>query len=147
MDGLGPNSTRRRQAARAAHCWLTESEYAMFCRMITAGEPMSIHASLIAKEMTGAIARDLESLPGGGASGEVLLLVNGFGATPAIELYLMYGSARRQLEKAGLRIARSLVGNYVTSLDMAGCSVTVAMLDRETVDLWDRPVRTAALRW
>jgi dihydroxyacetone kinase-like protein len=104
-------------------------------------------ADEIAKEMTGAIARDLECLPGGGASGDVLLLVNGFGATPAIELYLMYGSARRQLEKAGLRIARSLVGNYVTSLDMAGCSVTVAMLDRETTDLWDRPVRTAALRW
>jgi phosphoenolpyruvate---glycerone phosphotransferase subunit DhaK len=102
-------------------------------------------ADAIAWEMTGAIMRDFESLPG--ASGDALLLVNGFGATPAIELYLMYGAARRELEKAGLRVARSLVGPYVTSLDMAGCSVTVALLDRETEELWDQPVRTAALRW
>ena len=104
-------------------------------------------ADEIAKEMTGAIVRDLEGLPGGAASGDVLLLLNGLGATPAIELYLMYGAARRWLEKAGLRIVRSLVGNFVTSLDMAGCSVTVAMLNREMADLWDHPVRTAALRW
>jgi len=104
-------------------------------------------ADEIAKEMTSAIVRDLEGQPGSATADDVLLLVNGFGATPVIELYLMYGSARRLLERAGLRIARSLVGNFVTSLDMAGCSITVAALDREMADLWDRPVRTAALRW
>ncbi|MBV8440137.1 MAG: dihydroxyacetone kinase subunit DhaK, partial [Hyphomicrobiales bacterium] len=104
-------------------------------------------ADEIAHEMTGAIVRDFDGQLGAGASGDALLLVNGFGATPAVELYLMYNSARRSLEKAGLRIERSLVGNFVTSLDMAGCSITVTLLDRETMDLWDRPVHTAALRW
>ena len=59
----------------------------------------------------------------------------------------MYNAARRLLEKRGLRIARSLVGNLVTSLDMAGCSITVSQLDPETTALWDHPVHTAAFRW
>lgn len=100
-------------------------------------------ADVIAEEMTRAIAGDL----GARAGSEALLLVNGFGGTPMIELYLMYNAARRLLEQRGLRIARSLVGSYVTSLDMAGCSVTVSLLDSETTALWDHPVRTAALRW
>ncbi len=74
-------------------------------------------------------------------------VVNGFGGTPAMELYLMYSAAQRFLEKHGTRVTRSLVGNYVTSLDMAGCSITVSMLDDEDVALWDAPVETAALRW
>lgn len=97
----------------------------------------------IAAEMTGAILRDL----GDTARGEVLLFVNGFGATPAMELYVMYDAAAKKVEAAGLSIARSLVGNYVTSLDMAGCSLTVTVLDEEMKALWDAPVRTAALRW
>ena len=80
-------------------------------------------------------------------SGDVLLLVNGFGGTPAIELYLMYNSARRILEKRGLTVARSLVGSYVTSLDMAGCSITMTQLDGTLAALWDDHVHTAALRW
>lgn len=100
-------------------------------------------ADAIAFEMTTAIAEDLDAREGN----EALLLVNGFGGTPAIELYLMYNAARRMLEKRGLRIARSLVGSYVTSLDMAGCSLTVSLLDTETRALWDHPVRTAALKW
>ncbi|WP_338699332.1 MULTISPECIES: dihydroxyacetone kinase subunit DhaK [unclassified Bradyrhizobium] len=100
-------------------------------------------ADTIAAEMTTAIAEDL----GARAGAEALLLVNGFGGTPTIELYLMYNAARRMLESRGLRIARSLVGSYVTSLDMAGCSLTVSLLDAETAVLWDAPVRTAALRW
>ena len=100
-------------------------------------------ADAIAEEMVGAIAGDLA--PAAGA--EVLLLVNGFGATPAMELYLMYGAARRLLEARGLKVARSLVGNYCTSLDMAGCSLTVTALDAELLGLWDAPVHTAALRW
>ena len=77
----------------------------------------------------------------------MLLLVNGFGGTPTLELYLMYNAARRILEKRGLTIARSLVGSYVTSLEMAGCSITVTMLDDKLTALWDDPVHTAALRW
>jgi len=100
-------------------------------------------ADAIADEMTTAIMGDLGDT--GGA--EVLLFVNGFGGTPSIELYLMYHAARRLLEKRGLRIARSLVGSFVTSLEMAGCSITVSLLDSEMVALWDHPVRTAALRW
>jgi dihydroxyacetone kinase-like protein len=100
-------------------------------------------ADAIAHEMTTAIAQDLGPREGA----EALLLVNGFGGTPMIELYLMYNAARRMLEERGLRIARSLVGNFVTSLDMAGCSLTVSLLDTEMIALWDDPVRTAALKW
>jgi dihydroxyacetone kinase-like protein len=100
-------------------------------------------ADAIAFEMTTAIAEDLDARDGA----EAILLVNGFGGTPAIELYLMYNAARRMLEKRGVRIARSLVGSFVTSLDMAGCSLTVSLLDTETTALWDHPVRTAALKW
>jgi len=100
-------------------------------------------ADHIAEEMVGAIAGDL----GAEIRGNALLLVNGFGGTPTMELYLMYSAARRFLEKRGTRVTRSLVGNYVTSLDMAGCSITVSMLDDEDVALWDAPVETAALRW
>jgi dihydroxyacetone kinase-like protein len=100
-------------------------------------------ADAIAFEMTTAIAEDLDARAGA----EALLLVNGFGGTPTIELYLMYNAARRMLEKRGLCIARSLVGSFVTSLDMAGCSLTVSLLDTETAALWDHPVRTAALKW
>jgi dihydroxyacetone kinase-like protein len=98
-------------------------------------------ASEIAEEMVAAIAGDL------GAKGDALLFVNGFGGTPAMELYLMYNAAAQQLAKHGLRPVRSLVGNYVTSLDMAGCSITVTMLDDEIAKGWDAPVQTPALRW
>ena len=100
-------------------------------------------ADAIADEMTAAIMGDL----GNPAGGEALLLINGFGGTPLIELYLVYNAARRLLEKRGLRIARSLVGSLVTSLEMAGCSITVSQFDPETTALWDHPVHTAALRW
>lgn len=96
----------------------------------------------LAEEICAAIAGDL----GEAARGPALLFVNGFGGTPAMELYLMYNSARRLLEKRGIAIVRSLVGSYVTSLDMAGCSITLTMLDDETTRLWDAPVHTAALR-
>lgn len=97
----------------------------------------------IADEMVAAILGDF----GADARGDVLLLVNGFGGTPAMELYLMYDNVRRLIEKRGVRIARSLVGNYVTSLEMAGCSLTVTLLDEEIARHWDAPVHTAALRW
>ena len=101
-------------------------------------------ADAIAAEMMGAILGDL----GPAAAGEeALLLVNGFGGTPAMELYLMARAAHRHLATAGLAATRFLVGSYVTSLEMAGCSLTVALLDAEMRRLWDAPVHTAALRW
>mgnify|MGYP000993846251 CR=1 FL=1 len=100
-------------------------------------------ADAIAEEICAAIVGDL----GARARGNALLFVNGFGGTPAMELYLMYNSARALFEQHGVLVSRSLVGSYVTSLDMAGCSITLTMLDDESVRLWDAPVHTPALRW
>src|SRR6476620_1545804 len=100
-------------------------------------------AADIAAEMVHAITADL----GTRARGEAILLINGFGGTPLCELYLMYDAVRRLLESAGAIVTRSLVGNFVTSLDMAGCSATVTMLEEEMKRLWDAPVHTPALRW
>ncbi|RWM82310.1 MAG: dihydroxyacetone kinase subunit DhaK [Mesorhizobium sp.] len=100
-------------------------------------------ADAIAEEICAAISGDL----GDRAKGPALLFANGFGGTPLMELYLMYNSARKIFEKNGVTVTRSLVGSYVTSLDMAGCSITLTMLDDETIALWDAPVHTAALRW
>lgn len=102
-----------------------------------------MRADVIAEELVQAIVSDLDARAGS----EVLLLVNGFGGTPSLELYLMYDAAARQLAKHGLQASRSLVGNYVTSLDMAGCSITVTLLNAQLTSLWDAPVHTAALRW
>ena len=100
-------------------------------------------ADAIAEEICAAIVGDL----GNAAKGPALLFVNGFGGTPLMELYLMYNSARKIFEAHEVEVTRSLVGSYVTSLDMAGCSITLTMLDTETTALWDAPVHTAALRW
>src|ERR687898_508934 len=102
-----------------------------------------VNGDRIADEMTAAVLSDF----GSEAEGEVLLFVNGFGGTPSVELYVMYHACHELLAKRGLKVARSLVGSYVTSLDMAGCSLTVTMLDAETTKLWDAPVQTPALRW
>ena len=77
----------------------------------------------------------------------VLAFVNGMGGTPLLELYLVYGELARLLEGRGLRVGRSLVGSYVTSLEMAGVSITLLTLDAELTRLWDAPVKTAGLRW
>ncbi|MER9806650.1 dihydroxyacetone kinase subunit DhaK [Mesorhizobium sp. M0133] len=100
-------------------------------------------ADAIAEEICAAILGDL----GDRAKGPALLFINGFGGTPLMELYLMYNSARNIFEKQGVTVTRSLVGSYVTSLDMAGCSITLTMLDDEATSMWDAPVHTAALRW
>jgi dihydroxyacetone kinase-like protein len=81
------------------------------------------------------------------AGSRVLAFVNGMGGTPQIELYLLYAEVDRQLREAGLEPVRNLVGSYITSLEMAGASVTVLEADDELVSLWDAPVHTAALRW
>jgi phosphoenolpyruvate---glycerone phosphotransferase subunit DhaK len=80
-------------------------------------------------------------------AGPVLVLVNGMGATPLLELYGFNAEVQRALGERRVAVARTLVGNYVTSLDMAGCSLTVCRADEELVRLWDAPVRTPALRW
>ena len=100
-------------------------------------------ADAIAEEMLSAILSDLAPP----ASSECLLLVNGFGGTPLMELYLMVNAARRILAGRGLAVTRYLTGSLVTSLDMAGCSLTVTLLDVRLTRLWDDPVRTAALSW
>jgi dihydroxyacetone kinase-like protein len=69
------------------------------------------------------------------------------GGSPLIELYLMYGELDKFLRAHGITVTRSLVGNYITSLEMAGCSFTLLKLDDELTKLWDAPVHTAALRW
>jgi dihydroxyacetone kinase-like protein len=78
---------------------------------------------------------------------EVLVFVNGMGGTPLLELYLLYGEVERGLRDAGLRPVRNLVGSYITSLEMAGASLTLLDLDEELRGLWDAPVHTPALRW
>ncbi len=100
-------------------------------------------ADEIVADLVNAILEDLMPVNGS----EVLLMINGFGATPSMQLYLLYHSAAKLLEARGLTISRSLVGNYTTALDMAGASVTVCVLDDEIKQHWDSPVHTAALRW
>jgi dihydroxyacetone kinase-like protein len=100
-------------------------------------------ADEIAAELTGAILKDLALARGQ----QAILLVNGFGGTPLLELYLMVNAAHKVLKGAGVKVARHLTGPYVTSLEMAGCSITVSAVDSAALALWDAPVHTAALRW
>jgi dihydroxyacetone kinase-like protein len=100
-------------------------------------------ASDIAEMLLDPILGDLEFSGGDG----VIAFVNGMGATPLIELYLMYNEVAKILSKNGVTVARSLVGPYITSLDMAGCSVTLLKVDSELLRLWDAPVNTPGLRW
>src|SRR5690349_7062372 len=100
-------------------------------------------AAEIAEMLVGPILGDLDFT---GRDG-VIAFVNGMGATPLIELYVMYHEVAAILAKAGVSVARSLVGPYITSLDMAGCSVTLLKADDEILRLWDAPVRTPALQW
>jgi dihydroxyacetone kinase-like protein len=78
---------------------------------------------------------------------KVLLFVNGMGGTPLSELYIVYRRAAQVLADRGTAVERSLVGNYITALEMQGCSISVLRLDDELTELWDAPVHTAALRW
>jgi phosphoenolpyruvate---glycerone phosphotransferase subunit DhaK len=100
-------------------------------------------AAVVVQELLDAILKDLNAPK----DQDVLLLVNGLGGTPLVELYLLYHLASEYLAKSNLRIARSLVGNYTTSLEMAGASLTVTLLTDELKALWDAPVVTPTLRW
>ena len=102
-----------------------------------------VTATEIVEQLAGHIQDELNPQPGQ----QVLLHVNGFGGTPLVELHLVYELAWQYWQKRGLSIQRCLVGNFTTSLDMAGCSLTLTLLDEEMLRLWDAPVNTAALRW
>jgi dihydroxyacetone kinase-like protein len=100
-------------------------------------------AAEIVAEMVEAILGDLDAPSGS----NVLAFVNGLGGTPTIELYVIYNELAKQLKARGLTATRSLVGDYITSLEMAGASITLLKLDDELAELWDAPVHTPALRW
>ncbi|WP_287901892.1 dihydroxyacetone kinase subunit DhaK [Arthrobacter sp.] len=101
------------------------------------------NADAITARLLSPVLEDLQAAPGQ----KVLLFVNGMGGTPQSELYIVFRAASQILVEAGLEVQRSLVGNYITALEMQGCSISVLKLDDELVELWDAPVHTAALRW
>jgi dihydroxyacetone kinase-like protein len=100
-------------------------------------------ASQVAERLLTAIVEDLPF-----ASGDrVLAFVNGMGGTPLLELYIVYAEVAKLAQQHGLKIERNLIGNYITSLEMQGCSITLLKLDDELLQYWDAPVDTPALRW
>jgi len=110
------------------------------------GEPGRTRGKLVtAKEITAIALEAIHAdMP---LSGEVLVMVNGMGGTPLIELYVVFDAVAKWMTAHGVGITRSLVGNYITSLEMAGCSITVCRLTPQLTQLWDAPVETPALRW
>ena len=111
------------------------------------GEPGRTRAPLrpaadIAEQLVSSILADYDF-----TGAPVIAMLSGLGGTPLIELYLMYGDVAALLEQRGITVARTLVGDYITSLDMAGCSLTLLRADDELLRLWDAPVGTPALRW
>jgi len=100
-------------------------------------------ASQIAERLMTPIVEDLPFSSGD----RVLAFMNGMGGTPLIELYVMYGEIARLAQEHGLTIERNLIGNYITSLEMQGCSITLLKLDDEMLRYWDAPVNTPGLRW
>jgi len=99
-------------------------------------------AKEVAKDLVDPILQDLDF-----SGAPVIAMLNGMGGTPQLELYLVYGEVAAILEQRGITVARNLVGNYITSLEMAGCSLTLLKADDELLRLWDAPVKTAGLRW
>ena len=100
-------------------------------------------ASEVVEVMVEAVMSDLKAKRGA----KVLAFVNGMGGTPLLELYLVYHEVDQKLRKLGVEPVRNLIGSYITSLEMAGASLTILELDDELIKLWDAPVHTAALRW
>jgi dihydroxyacetone kinase-like protein len=100
-----------------------------------------------ADEITEALMGPILDDAGFTSGDRVLAFVNGMGGTPLIELYVVYNKVAKMCADRGVTIARNLVGSYITSLEMAGCSITLLKLDDEMIRLWDAPVKTPALRW
>ena len=112
------------------------------------GEPGRRRVKLApADEITEMLANPIIEDLGLKSGEQVLALVNGMGGTPLIELYIVYNALNRILRGKNVSITRNLVGNYITSLEMAGCSITLVRLDDELIKYWDAPVHTPALRW
>jgi len=99
-------------------------------------------AASIATQLVDPILADMDF-----TGSPAIVMMNGMGGTPQIELYIMYNEVAKLLKAAGVEVVRNLVGDYITSLDMAGCSVTILKADDEMLKLWDAPVKTAGLRW
>ena len=110
------------------------------------GEPGRTRAALQPARDIAAAAMDAihADLP---LEGDLLVMVNGMGGTPLIELYGLFSEVSRYVDGHGARVARNLVGNYITSLEMQGFSVTVCRLSEPLAALWDAPVETPGLRW
>ncbi|MDE0534212.1 MAG: dihydroxyacetone kinase subunit DhaK [Albidovulum sp.] len=112
------------------------------------GEPGRRREQLrTADELVGELVEAIVASTGAGQGSEVLAIVNGMGGTPLLELYLLFDAVSRECDSRGMTISRSLVGNFCTSLEMQGFSLTLTKLDDELRELWDAPVRTAALNW
>jgi dihydroxyacetone kinase-like protein len=112
------------------------------------GEPGRERRSLAsADEITEALMTPILDDGGFGSGDRALAFVNGMGGTPLLELYVVYNKVAAMCRDRGVKIERNLIGSYITSLEMAGCSITLLKLDDEMVRLWDAPVHTAALRW
>jgi dihydroxyacetone kinase-like protein len=100
-----------------------------------------------AEEIVGMMAEAIISDLPYKSGDQVIAMVNGMGGTPLIELYLVYNELNKICEGKGIKIARRLIGNFITSLEMAGCSITLVKADAELLELWDAPVHTPGLRW
>ena len=112
------------------------------------GEPGRRRVKLAsAAEVTEMLATPIIEDLGLKAGDQVLAFVNGMGGTPLIELYIVFDALQRILHGKGVSISRNLVGSYITSLEMAGASITLVRLDDELTRYWDAPVHTPALRW
>lgn len=112
------------------------------------GEPGRQRVKLVsALEITDMLVQPILEDLGLKAGEQVLAFVNGMGGTPLMELYIVYNALSRILQEKNIKIARQLIGSYITSLEMAGCSITLLRLDDELLKYWDAPVHTLALRW
>ena len=112
------------------------------------GEPGRERRKLAsADEITEALMTPVLDDGGFGSGDRALAFVNGMGGTPLLELYVVYNKVVAMCRDRGVTIERNLIGSYITSLEMAGCSITLLKLDDEMTRLWDAPVHTAALRW
>jgi phosphoenolpyruvate---glycerone phosphotransferase subunit DhaK len=112
------------------------------------GEPGRVRMKVApADEIVGMLMEPILKDVGYKSGDPVLLFVNGMGGTPLIELYIVYRKAAQIAEQHGLKVVRNLVGPYITSLEMAGTSITLLKMDDDLIRLWDAPVKTPALRW
>ncbi|WP_042387768.1 dihydroxyacetone kinase subunit DhaK [Streptacidiphilus melanogenes] len=153
--GIHGEPGRRREKLATAHEVAELALDAILAESVFADAADAAHATDV---LDAADAADAADVPGeadaagkvaraGAGSVQVIVMVNGLGATPLSELYILFNEVSRVLGGRGVTIARSLVGNYVTSLDMAGASFTLCRVDDEMLELWDAPVNTPALRW